>query len=109
MVTRKKINIPIFDYGLTIYIYDSWDEVKHMFNYAYEPRGITAIHPGYSVVAINYKFYDTIVHEAEHIKNAVWEHIGYKSMADNDEIDAYMIGYIFNKIADVYNKHKESK
>lgn len=109
MVTRKKINIPIFDYGLTIYIYDSWDEVKHMFNYSYEPRGITAIYPGYSVVAVNYKHYNSIVHEAEHIKNALWEHIGYKPMTDNDEVDAYVIDYIFGKIIDVYNKHKESK
>lgn len=109
MVTRKRINIPIFDYGLTIYIYDDWDEVKHMFNNIVEPRGVTAIYPGYSVVAVNYKFYTSIAHEAEHIKNALWEHIGYKPMTGNDEVDAYLLAYIFSKMVDVYNKHKESK
>lgn len=27
MVTKKKMTVPIFDYRLTILIYDSWDEV----------------------------------------------------------------------------------
>ena len=109
MVTRKKINIPIFDYGLTIYIYDNWNEVKHMFEYASEPRGITAVYSGYCVTAINYKYFSTIAHEAEHIKNALWEHIGYKPMPNNDEVDAYLLTYIFSKMVDVYEKHKESK
>lgn len=34
MVTQKKINIPIFDYKLTIIIFDKWEEVEH-FNDSY--------------------------------------------------------------------------
>ena len=31
MVTQKKINIPIFDYKLTIVIFDKWEEVEHLY------------------------------------------------------------------------------
>lgn len=30
MVTKKKMTVPIFDYRLTILIYDSWDEVSYL-------------------------------------------------------------------------------
>lgn len=29
MITQKKIKIPIFNYKLTIIIYDNWSEVSH--------------------------------------------------------------------------------
>lgn len=32
MITQRKVMIPIFDYKLTIVIYDDWDEVSHMFD-----------------------------------------------------------------------------
>lgn len=41
MITKKKINIPIFDYKLTIVIFDYWDEVKDWFDDGPEPRAIT--------------------------------------------------------------------
>lgn len=38
MVTQRKINIPIFDYKLTIVIFDKWEEVEHLFDGGPEPR-----------------------------------------------------------------------
>lgn len=105
MVTQKKINIPIFDYKLTIVIFDKWEEVEHLFDGGPEPRAITKSQYGASLVAVNSKRGSSIVHEAEHIKNAIWDFIGYRPQRDNDEVDAYLITYIYNKIVDVFYKH----
>ena len=108
MITRKKMNIPIFDYGLTVIVYDDWDEIKHLFDGNPEPKAITRFKYGAALVAVNANYGSSIVHEAEHVKNAIWEYIGYKPMADNDEVDAYLLTYIYKKITDVYYKHKDS-
>lgn len=65
MVTQRKINIPIFDYKLTIVIFDKWEEVEHLFDGGPEPRAITKTRYGVSLVAINSKKGDSIIHEAE--------------------------------------------
>jgi hypothetical protein len=105
MTTQKKLIIPIFDYKLTIIIFDRWEEVKHIFDREEEPRAITRGMPGASIVAVNINSKSSIIHEAEHVKNFIWDRIGYIPSASNDEVDAYLITYIYEKIIDVYNKH----
>lgn len=110
MVTQKKIIIPIFDYHMKVIIYDKWSEVEHLFDGGNEPRAITISDGrGNSVVAVNSKFGSSIIHEAEHIKNAIWRYIGYTPMRDNDEVDAYLLTYIYNKIVDVFYRHDKIK
>lgn len=55
MITQKRITIPIFDYKLTIIIYDRWDEVEHLFDGGPEPKAITAEGYGSAITAINSK------------------------------------------------------
>lgn len=107
MITQKKVKIPIFNYNLTIIIFDKWkecegyipnDEMEH------EAKAITIHQYGSSLVAINSKRGSSIIHEAEHIKNAIWAFIGYTPQRDNDEVDAYLITYIYSKITDVFYK-----
>lgn len=108
MVTQKRMVIPIFNYKLSIVIYDDWDEVSHLDSDEdsnYPPKGFTKWQYGAALVAINAKHGSTIVHEAEHVKNLIWEYIGYRPQADNDEVDAYLLTYIYNKITDVFYKH----
>lgn len=105
MVTQKKINIPIFDYKLTIVIFDKWEEVEHLSDGGPESGAITKSQYGASLVAVDSKRGSSIVHEAEHIKNNIWDFIGYRPQRDNDEVDAYLITYIYNKIVDVFYKH----
>lgn len=109
MITQKKLTIPIFHYKLTIVIYDNWDEVKHLDTNSREdaaaPAGFTKYQYGAALVAINSKRGSTIVHEAEHIKNLIWEYIGYIPQAGNDEVDAYLLTYIYEKITNVFYKH----
>ena len=38
-------------------------------------------------------------------ENHIWHFIGYRPQRDNDEVDAYLITYIYNKIVDVFYKH----
>lgn len=106
MITKRRLNIPIFNYKLVIVIYDKWEEVKDMHKGSIEPNAFTRIFPeGCSIVAVNSKEETSIVHEAEHVKNAIWEFIGYSPQVDNDEVDSYLLTYIYIKILEVFKKH----
>ena len=111
MITKRKCIIPIFDYKLSIVIFDKWDEIRNYMDYDdfQEPaKAITLSTHGASLVAVNAKNGSSIVHEAEHIKNHIWNYIGYRPQADNDEVDAYVVTYIYNKIVKVYYEHLEA-
>lgn len=45
----------------------------------------------------------------EQIKNHIWQYIGYTPQRDNDEVDAYLLTYIYDKITQVFYKHKDNK
>lgn len=110
MITKRRINIPIFNYRLLIIIYDKWEEVKDMHRGNVEPKAFTRIFPdGYSMVVINSKEEASIIHEAEHVKNAIWEFIGYSPQVDNDEVDAYLLTYIYIKILENEHYHNCSE
>lgn len=94
MITQKKIIVPIFDYKLTIVIFDKWEELDRFLpkeEMKQEANAITISQYGASLVAVNSKRGSSIVHEAEHIKNNIWNYIGYIPQRDNDEVDAYLL------------------
>lgn len=108
MITQKKMIIPIFDYKLTVVIFDKWEELGRFLpkeEMEQEAKAITINQYGASFVAINSKRGSSIIHEAEHIKNSIWRYIGYTPQEDNDEVDAYLITYIYDKITSVFYKH----
>lgn len=110
MITLKKAIIPIFDYKLTIVIFDKWEELDGLLpkeEMDQEANAITISQYGASLVAVNHKRGSSIVHEAEHVKNRIWDYIGYVSQQGNDEVDAYLLTYIYNKITDVFYKHNK--
>lgn len=110
MTTKKNLIIPIFDYRLTVIIFDDWDEVTYLMNPEErdnEAKAITFSTNGASLVLINSRRGDSIVHEAGHVKNAIWRYIGYEPMRDNDEVDQYLVTYIYAKMRDVYYKHNK--
>ena len=47
----------------------------------------------------------TIAHECLHVKNAVWNRIGYSPQVLNDEVDAYLLDYIMTEVLKVVEKH----
>ena len=111
MITQKKIIIPIFDYKLTIVIFDKWKELKGIIpdeELELEAKAITIHNYGASLVAVTPKYIASITHESEHVKNAIWRYIGYEPQRDNDEVDAYLLTYIYKRILDVLNKHDKA-
>ena len=46
-----------------------------------------------------------IAHECLHVKNAVWNRIGYSPNPLNDEVDAYLLDYIMTEVLKVVEKH----
>lgn len=100
--------IPIFDYALTIVIFDKWEELKGLVpneGLEHESRAVTVYNENSALVAVNAKRGSSIAHEALHVVNRVWNFIGYEPQSDNDEVSAYLLTYIYEKITDVYYKH----
>lgn len=112
MWTQKRINIPIFNYKLTIIITDTWEEVEDRLPSAFSSTCANAVtfanKNGHSLIAVLASKPTSIVHECVHIKNDIWAFIGYRSQIDNDEVDAYLITYLYEKIMEVFNKHSSS-
>ena len=78
MITQKKMIIPIFDYKLTVVIFDKWEELGRFLpkeEMEQEAKAITINQYGASLVAINSKRGSSIIHEAEHINNSKWRYI----------------------------------
>lgn len=108
MITQKKMIIPIFNYNLTVVIFDKWEELERFLpkeEMEHEAKAITIHQYGASLVAVNSKRGSSIIHESEHIKNSIWRYIGYTPQENNDEVDAYLITYIYDKITSVFYKH----
>lgn len=92
----------------TVVIFDKWGELGRFLpkeEMEQEAKAITINQYGASLVAINSKRGSSIIHEAEHIKNSIWRYIGYTPQEDNDEVDAYLITYIYDKITSIFYKH----
>lgn len=109
MITKKRINVPIFDYTIIIVIFDRWEELENILDYDVfkecSSKGVTVNYEDHSLVCINKKHYSTIVHEAGHLVNSIWRYIGYEPSRDNDEPGQYLLTYIFEKIEYVWKKH----
>ena len=108
MLTKKRKLIPIFDYCMTIIIFDNWEDLKNSIPndvYSDPARGVTIEYDDYCIVCCTPKHRSSIVHEAGHIKNLVWKYIGYTPQRDNDEVDQYLHTYIYEEIIKVLEKH----
>ena len=112
MITKKKITIPIFGYKLTIIIFDEMSDLHgqipehHIYG---DFRGLAYGEDFSGVVCIGSKYGSTIAHESLHMVNAVWKAIGYEPQRDNDEVSAYLLTYIYEKIVDVFYLHNDKK
>lgn len=48
--------------------------------------------------------YGTLVHELVHIKNKIFKEIGMKSKYDNDEQEAYLMGYLMDVLMEFFQE-----
>ena len=106
MVTKKTIKVPIYDYKVVIVVADAWEEAHELYP-SIEGEGRACVLEGsdHSIIVIPPNQPDSIVHECVHLKNCIWNYIGYKPVADNDELDAYLVEYLFNQVSKVVAKH----
>lgn len=113
MITKKTFKIPIYDFYVEVTIFDNFEEVKREYPgiITQSMLGCTVEHIGYPrcKLIIPSEGLDTISHEIEHVKNLVWKYIGYNTQAGNDEVDAYLIGFIFKETEKVLKKHLAAK
>ena len=107
MITKKVINIPIFRLKLKIIIVDELKEALGI-----EPNIDTEAdscvidyNNGTATIIIASNNMSVIAHECLHVKNAVWNRIGYSPQVLNDEVDAYLLDYIITEVLKVVEKH----
>jgi hypothetical protein len=112
MITKKRLKIPIFEYFIDVVIFDNWTDLYNILDEDIykegSSRGITVNYSNRSLVCIGRKHYSTLVHEAGHLVNAIWRYIGYEPQRDNDEPSQYLLTYIFERIEEVWQKHKNN-
>ena len=107
MITKKVINIPIFRSKLKIIVVDNINEALEI-----EPNippeadsCMLDYGEGRVMVIIASNDMSIIAHECLHVKNAIWNRIGYSPQVLNDEVDAYLLDYIMTEVLKVVEKH----
>lgn len=111
MITKKVLKVPLYPCKIEILIYDNNDEIRKFRGDVEYCSGFCDYYKdGYIRIAIKSSSKNSaIVHECEHAKNFVFKYIEYKSDINNDEVDAYLIGWIADKVTKLYNKHKSTE
>ena len=107
MITKKVINIPIFRVKLTIAIVDNIEESLKLDSHIDVEADSCVIDysNGKVLIVIASNDMSVIAHECLHVKNAVWNKIGYSPQILNDEVDAYLLDYIMTEVLKVVEKH----
>ena len=109
MITKKTFKVPLYPFKIEVIIYD---DIKEVEKYRPNRKGYSSFCDGFEDGFIRIGIYSKsggsfIAHECHHAKSYIWEIIGYKPIADNDEVDAYLIAWISKAVTDVFYKHKE--
>ena len=107
MITKKNINIPIFRLKLKIVVVDDIEEALEI-NPNIDTEADSLVidnNNGTATVVIASNDMSIIAHECLHVKNAVWNRIGYSPNPLNDEVDAYLLDYIMTEVLKVVEKH----
>ena len=107
MITKKVINIPIFRLELKIVVVDNIKESLEIYPNANTEADSYVLDYGNGKVMVVIASNDmsVIAHECLHVKNAVWNRIGYSPQVLNDEVDAYLLDYIMTEVLKVVEKH----
>ena len=112
MITKKRLKIPIFNYTILAVIFDKWSDLEGILDDDLykdgSSAGITVTYGGnYALVCIRSNAYSTLIHEAGHLVNRIWKYIGYNPERDNDEPSQYLLTYIFERLEEVWQRHKK--
>lgn len=110
MITEKSIMIPIYDFKVYICIFDKLEEVRKEYPRYFNDgcKACTLEWEGCSKakLIIPSNNLSDVVHELEHLKNLVWKAKGYSPTNNNDEPDAYLMGWLFSKVEKFIKEHQ---
>lgn len=108
MITKTNFLVPIFNVKVYVVVYDTLKEAQEKFP-TFMEDGIdacvienTAKKLKMIIPAISHR---VAVHELEHAKNIIWKYIGYETQTKNDEVDAYLLDYLYDKIDKIIKRH----
>lgn len=109
MITETNFEVPIFHFKVEVVVFDKLEEARAKYP-EFLPEGSDACTVEYvnvsrAKVIIPSKNYVCVIHELEHIKNLIWKVKGYIPQEDNDEVDAYLIEYLYERIDKIIKKH----
>lgn len=112
MITEGKFRVPIYEFIVKVTIFDNLEEAREKY-----PKFMTGDLIGCTVEYFDSKCHlivpsdklSTIVHELEHTKNIIWKVKGVTCILDNDEPDAYLMGYLFEQVEKILRKHLASR
>lgn len=110
MITKRIIKVPIYDYKVTIVVADDWREAKSIYpDLDDDTNGLVLEGKNDSVIIVPPNNLSVVVHECEHLKNCIWNYIGQNADSKNDEVDAYLVEYLFGQVSKVVAKHNSKK
>jgi hypothetical protein len=115
MITMRRMKVPLYPIMIRIVIYDESSEVHDKYDIADgNEKGFFDV-SGESgtkdfVIGIKSEYgVSTIAHECEHAKNRIFAFVNYSCDRQNDEPDAYLMGWLAKTVTNVYYKHKDKK
>ena len=110
MITERTITIPLYRHKVKVVVTDDITEAKQKYIEIPDNSAACALNYGSSsAVVVTSNNLAEIVHEVVHVKNYIWTTIGYSPIADNDEPDAYLVSYLFERVMNVVETHLLSK
>lgn len=112
MITEKLINIPIYDVPLMVGIFDKEKEAIEKYPEIFT-RGTKAcvaedLNTGDIFMIVPSTKLHHLAHECIHVINVIYKQKGIQPQRDNDEHEAYLMGFLFQKIEALIRKHNSN-
>ena len=114
------IDLEVFQHQIPVFISDE-DRVHDLRKRGFNPIPCDRSHYGLvsmeesdegqvmiALVITPYGDYGTIVHEASHIVDFIFEHLGILPGSESTETRAYVLGYIFEKTAEMIHENRKA-
>ena len=110
----KKYTVPLYDFmSYRVVFTDKPKKYERKFGIEFPKNTASCVKKGNNIYLIlNLKdfseedIYDVLAHECVHAKNYVFSAAGIKPDVDNDEPEAYLVGWFMNKTVKELNKYK---
>jgi len=107
-----KFYVPIYRANVTVYFAEDLKVIQEKYNtFDLSNFGAVALrndkhHKEYIVAFTSENDFGLIAHEVVHLKNYIFLDIGQDLDLKNDEAEAYLTGFLFDKIYEFLNKNK---